>query len=593
MAYKALYRTYRPQTFDEVVGQQHIIKTLQNAIKLNKVAHAYLFCGPRGTGKTTLAKIMAKALNCENGPTINPCCKCKTCQSITQGTLNDVVEIDAASNNGVDDVRTLRETVKYLPSDGRYKIYIIDEVHMLSTQAFNALLKTLEEPPSYVIFILATTEPYKLLPTILSRCQRFDFRSLTFKELCSRISEVSTKEGIKITQDAVEEIATSAEGGMRDALSLLDQVISSSVNEEINIEDVLNINGNVGYKDITVLLNYALEKDQTNTIVTLNNILKEGKEIPKISDDIISFLRDVLIFKNNVILEEKNMYKDEEFIRFSNKISENLIYSWLDIINEALNSMRVSNEKRIYLELALIKMSNSKKQQEVDVLNKIEALENTLSSLQMIINKMSSSSNSNINNINYQNTNSFIMPSDEAVDNYFQNQNKNPRKPIVFKEENISIQEIEEILNNANKEKREKILKIWNNIGNNYNQIFSVQIFINGKLVAVSDSAIIVALKDTGFCNRVMQYENYVKIIDILNDNDINVDSFICLPEDIWCKIRADYLSKYKQGILKPHLNNITIDVKRRRTISEEKPLKIEEKVLEYIDKDKLKIVED
>ena len=218
MAYVALYRAYRPQKFSEVVGQQHIIKTLQNAIALNKVAHAYLFCGPRGTGKTTLAKIMAKALNCVNGPTTEPCCECELCQGITKGIVSDVIEIDAASNNGADDIRALRDTVKFLPAMGKYKVYIIDEVHMLSNAAFNALLKTLEEPPKHVIFILATTEPYKLPNTILSRCQRFDFQSISIEDILTRLNIVAQEENIKISAEALYQIATSCEGGLGYAL---------------------------------------------------------------------------------------------------------------------------------------------------------------------------------------------------------------------------------------------------------------------------------------------------------------------------------------------------------------------------------------
>src|SRR5574344_812381 len=226
MAYVALYRAYRPQKFKDVVGQEHIIKTLQNAISMNKVAHAYLFCGPRGTGKTTLAKIMAKALNCEHGPSVEPCDECEICCGITKGSISDVIEIDAASNNGADDIRALRDGVKYLPAVGRYKVYIIDEVHMLSNAAFNALLKTLEEPPKHVIFILATTEPYKLPNTILSRCQRFDFQSISIADIIKRLKIVAAEENISITEDALYQIAASAEGGMRDALSLFDQSIS-------------------------------------------------------------------------------------------------------------------------------------------------------------------------------------------------------------------------------------------------------------------------------------------------------------------------------------------------------------------------------
>lgn len=606
MAYMALYRAYRPQSFDEVVGQTHIVKTLQNAIKLNKVAHAYLFCGPRGTGKTTLAKIMAKALNCENGPTINPCCKCKVCEGIAKGTISDVIEIDAASNNGADDIRALRDGVKYLPSDARYKVYIIDEVHMLSNAAFNALLKTLEEPPSYVVFILATTEPHKLPNTILSRCQRFDFQSLTIPELERRITEVTNEEGTKITDEAKAEIASSAEGGMRDALSLLDQVISYSVNEEITVEDVLAVNGNVGYKDICNLINNCLAKNQTEAILSMDKILKEGKEIPKVANDLIVFLRDVLMFKNNVILEQRNMYSDEVFIKLANALSDNLIYSWLDIVNEAINNMRFSNEKRVFLELALIKMADYKLQNEVSVLDRIDALENTLATLRsMPMNTFQSKPE--VNDIIptreeiEQMSRSDYSNEDIIVDNI---PNDNPIKPVEAKappvvittnpNENITTTEIEEILNNGNKDKKEKLQSVWSKIEEQYSNVFVAQILIKGHLVAASEDAFIAELLDIGFCNRVMQYENYVKILEIFNDFDLGINSFICLPPDVWGKIKADYANKYRAGDKTPILDPIEIGVRRRRQImSDEKPLNIEEKVLEYIDKDLLKVTEE
>ena len=226
VSYQALYRTYRPQNFSEVAGQEHITKTLMNALKNDKISHAYLFSGPRGTGKTSIAKIFAKAVNCEKAPTSDACCSCEICKGIAEGKISDVIEIDAASNNGVDEIRDLRERVKYVPSVCKYKVYIIDEVHMLSTSAFNALLKTLEEPPKHAIFILATTEIHKIPATILSRCQRFDFRAISTPDLIKRVSEVATKENIDITDEAIEVIALNAEGGLRDALSLLDQAIS-------------------------------------------------------------------------------------------------------------------------------------------------------------------------------------------------------------------------------------------------------------------------------------------------------------------------------------------------------------------------------
>lgn len=375
MAYVALYRAYRPRKFSEVVGQEHIIKTLQNAIKLNKVAHAYLFCGPRGTGKTTFAKILAKAMNCEFGPAIEPCCKCAMCEGIAKGTVSDVIEIDAASNNGADDIRALRDTVNFMPAAGKYKIYIIDEVHMLTTQAFNALLKTLEEPPKHVIFILATTEAHKLPATILSRCQRFDFQSISIENIIKRLNVVKEEENIKISEEALYQIAISAEGGMRDALSLLDQAISYSVNEEISLEDVLAISGSTSYMNIIELLDACIDEGETKAIVILDKILKMGKEVPRLINDIILFLRDSLLYINNAYIEDKMMYKNEKFKMLVAKLSKGVIYAWLDILNETLNNTKFSIQKRAFLELAILKMNDVKLNEEAKIVDRIVSLE--------------------------------------------------------------------------------------------------------------------------------------------------------------------------------------------------------------------------
>lgn len=358
MAYVALYRAYRPQKFSEVVGQQHIVITLQNAIKLNKVAHAYLFSGPRGTGKTTLAKILAKAMNCEHGPAIEPCGECFTCQGITKGTISDVVELDAASNNGADDIRIIRDGVKFLPSTGRYKVYIIDEVHMLSNAAFNALLKTLEEPPKHVIFILATTEPYKLPATILSRCQRFDFQAITDVDILERLKLVCKSEGITATDEALSLISQCAEGGMRDGLSLLDACISYSTDDVVDTDDVLAVSGNVSSDLLLQICNSAINKNGGTILKLLNQILKDGKEIPRLTNDLILFLRDTLLYKNQALQSLKSIYQKPEFIEFAKTIQPQQIYKYLDILNELQNNIRFTNQKRAYMEVALLKLSD-------------------------------------------------------------------------------------------------------------------------------------------------------------------------------------------------------------------------------------------
>ena len=608
MAYVALYRAYRPQKFQDVVGQEHIIKTLQNAIRLNKVAHAYLFCGPRGTGKTTLAKIMAKAMNCEKGQVIEPCCECEMCQRITKGTNPDVIEIDAASNNGADDIRALRDTVKFLPSMGQYKVYIIDEVHMLSQAAFNALLKTLEEPPSHVIFILATTEPYKLPNTILSRCQRFDFQAISIDDIVKRLKIVANEENVKITDEAIHQIAISAEGGMRDALSLFDQCISFSQNDEINIDDVLKVSGNISYLKIIELLNACISKDETNAVLLVDKI---RKEIPRIINDIILFLRDLLLYKNNAILEDKIMFKNESFINLAKIVNKSVVYHWLDILNDASNQMKFSTQKRAFLELAILKMNDNEQNDMASILSRLDSLEKTvefLSNNRPINQDFVEEKEPIFNNNPTVDISEQILQNLPKTSNFVATATKNEQFIINEPSETvatatndevkeITVKEIEAILNNASKSKREEINKKWNFIKDKYSNLVAVQILINGKIVACSDDSFVVELRDAGFCNRVMQYENYIKIIEIFNEFGLNIKDYICVPQNVWKQIRTDYRSKYdSQTNPKPILEDFKTGVKRRVTpkaLVLDDDSKFVNDALEFFEKDEIKIVEE
>ena len=355
MGYLALYRKYRPDNFGEVVGQEKIVKTISNAIENNKISHAYMFSGPRGTGKTTTAKIIAKMVNCNNLVNGKPCEKCESC--INFSVSSDVVEIDAASNNGVDEIRELRDKVNLVPANSKYKIYIIDEVHMLTTQAFNALLKTLEEPPSHVIFILATTEPYKVPLTVASRCQKFQFSKINDSEIVSRLQLISEKENINIDLDALYEIARLSDGGLRDAINLLDQLSVYKV-DNINLEDVCNVNGVVSYVEMYELLINVKLKKREKIINLVEEIDNKGKNISKFIEELIVFLKDVMIYKNSGIktnIKEKN----EKIIQISNDFNDYAIFSIINDLNDLMHKIKNSVYPSILLIVYFLKLTNS------------------------------------------------------------------------------------------------------------------------------------------------------------------------------------------------------------------------------------------
>ena len=297
MAYQALYRKWRPLEFEDVKGQEHIVTTLKNQIRADRIGHAYLFCGTRGTGKTTVAKIFAKAVNCEHPVDGSPCGECPTCKAIAEGRSMNVIEIDAASNNGVDNIREIRDEVQYSPTEGRYKVYIIDEVHMLSIGAFNALLKTLEEPPAYVIFILATTEAHKIPVTILSRCQRYDFHRISIETIAGRLSQLMEAEHINVEEKAIRYVAKAADGSMRDALSLLDQCIAFYLGQDLKYENVLEVLGAVDTAVFAEMLSYILKADTYACMQLLEQIIMQGRDLGQFVSDFVWYLRNLLLVK--------------------------------------------------------------------------------------------------------------------------------------------------------------------------------------------------------------------------------------------------------------------------------------------------------
>ena len=379
MSYTALYRKFRPDNFEDVKGQDHIVTTLTNQIKANRIGHAYLFCGTRGTGKTTVAKILAKAVNCQHPVNGSPCGECEMCKAIQAGTSMNVIEIDAASNNGVDNIREIREEVAYRPTEGNYKVYIIDEVHMLSTGAFNALLKTLEEPPSYVIFILATTEAHKIPITILSRCQRYDFHRISIDTIAARLDELLKIEKVDAEEKAVRYVAKAGDGSMRDALSLLDQCIAFYMGQNLTYDKVLEVLGAVDTEVFSKLLRKVLLGNVTGAIRTLEELIIGGRELGQFVGDFTWYMRNLLLVKTSenpeeaidVSSENLKLLKEE-----SEMVDVETLMRYIRIFSDLSSQIRYSTQKRVLVEIALIKLCRPAMETNLDsVLDRIRVLE--------------------------------------------------------------------------------------------------------------------------------------------------------------------------------------------------------------------------
>ena len=384
MAYQALYRKWRPDNFEDVKGQDHIVTTLQNQIKADRIGHAYLFCGTRGTGKTSIAKIFAKAVNCEHPINGSPCNECESCRAIATGNSMNVIEIDAASNNGVDNIRQIRDEVQYSPTQGKYKVYIIDEVHMLSIGAFNALLKTLEEPPSYVIFILATTEAHKIPVTILSRCQRYDFHQISIETITDRLSQLMQAENINVEDKAIKYIAKAADGSLRDALSLLDQCIAFYLGRDLKYENVLDVLGAVDTQVYAEMLSLITMSDTTAVMELIEKLIMQGRDIGQFVNDFIWYLRNLLLIKTTDDLSkvedviEASKDSIEQLKKDAKLVDTDTIMMYIRVLSELANDLKVATQKRIKLEVTLIKLMKpamSATQDISDIMGRLSVLE--------------------------------------------------------------------------------------------------------------------------------------------------------------------------------------------------------------------------
>ena len=380
MGYMALYRKWRPSDFDEVKGQDAIVQTLRNQIIYNRIGHAYLFCGTRGTGKTSIAKLFAKAVNCEHPVNGNPCNACPSCQAINNQSSLDVLEIDAASNNGVENIRDIREQVQYSPVEGRYKVYIIDEVHMLSSGAFNALLKTLEEPPSYVIFILATTEKHKIPVTILSRCQKYDFKRISVDTITKHLVELMEKEQVDVEEKALRYIARAADGSMRDALSLLDQCIAFYLGQTLTYENVLEVLGTADTSVFSALLRSILNHDSMSALDIVDNMITEGRELSQFLSDFLWYLRNLLILKDQEGAEESLDMSKETIAALKEEcamVDTNSLLRYIRLLSELSNQIRTATQKRVLLEVGFIKLCRPESESDTmdSLLARIQQLE--------------------------------------------------------------------------------------------------------------------------------------------------------------------------------------------------------------------------
>lgn len=527
MGYKALYRVWRPRTFADVVGQEHITQTLQNAISSGKFSHAYLFTGPRGTGKTSAAKIFAQTINCEKMPTREPCNECDACLGILDGSIPDVIEIDAASNTSVEHIRDIRDKVKYAPSVVPYKVYIIDEVHMISVNAFNALLKTLEEPPAHVVFILATTEPHKIPLTIISRCQRFDFKAISNQTIAQRMQYIMEKENHPISNEAIEAIALSAEGGMRDALSILDQTISYS-DGEITIDDVLAVTGGVS-QDILVEIVSAMYREDTNTAIErFDSLIQNGKDPGRFVFDMIYFMRDILFYQTTPDLAnhlERALVTDS-FKQLASEVAPEWIQHVITVLTETEQQLRWTTSPKVFVEVALITIANrhfekasSKEPAALIQSDEVIELKQKITELERKIEQLANERTEQAHT---------TAPKKEPV----------RQKRKLF---DVSYDSIRRILEVAEKAPLQQIRTYWPTFlqqikGMNAPAHATIQ---DSKPVAASKDTVIVAFKYEIHCSLFMDHK---EVIESVLANGLSHYKIVPIPEEDWLKVRTKYL---------------------------------------------------
>ncbi|MHA8262565.1 DNA polymerase III subunit gamma/tau [Lactobacillaceae bacterium Melli_B3] len=539
MSYQALYRVWRPQRFDELVGQHVITETLKNTIITNQISHAYLFSGPRGTGKTSAAKIFAKAVNCPNVKDGEPCNECEICQSITNGTLNDVIEIDAASNNGVDEIRDIRDKAKYAPTEATYKVYIIDEVHMLSTGAFNALLKTLEEPPANVIFILATTEPHKLPATIISRTQRFDFKRIQAKDILNRMEYILKQKQIQYDDQALRVIAKAAEGGMRDALSILDQTMSYG-DDQVTYDNALQVTGSVTTSLLFEFVNEVFNQDVKAALVSVRKIMDEGKDANQFIEDLISYYQTILLYKQapEMVLQQELGIVDDKFKQLAADADVNVIYQIIENLNDIQQQMRYTLHPDVYLEVLTVKIATLGSAAGTNDHNDdqaIQTLTNEISDLKQQIAALK------------QNLGNQPVASAKVEQKPVSVNQSEPVKPA-----KVNLSKIYPILDAATRDDLNRVRGAWGELLQNLKVVHQSLMNIT-KPVAASSSGIVISFSYDIFYQKAISDRSLIDELGNGLDRIIGyTPDLVFVPEEQWQQIRKDYFIHKRSGSAQP-----------------------------------------